>query len=103
MWITWVSEERNISRREGNSADEKRKVAVAVLKNVTLKEAVAFLKKSSAKNFSLPRPLSGHSLAAQGPGESKVFWLLFFKKVTASLSFPLAALSQPSRSPRAAA
>jgi hypothetical protein len=69
------------------------------LKNLTLKQAVAFLKKSSAKNFSLPRPLFGHGLAAQRPEESKVFWLLFFKKVTASF----ASLSQPSRSLRAAA
>jgi len=34
-----------------------------------------------------PRLLSGHSLAAQKPGEIKVFWLLFFKKVTASFTF----------------
>jgi len=28
--------------------------------------------------------LSGQTVAAQGPGEIKVFWLLFFKKVTSS-------------------
>jgi hypothetical protein len=37
-----------------------------------------FFKKSSAKNFCFPRLLSGHSVAAQRPRDSKVFWLLFF-------------------------
>jgi hypothetical protein len=35
--------------------------------------------------FYFSRLLSGQSLAAQKPGESEVFWLLFFKKVTSFL------------------
>jgi hypothetical protein len=50
------------------------------------KQAVAFLKKSSAKNFCYPRLLSGQSLPVQQPWVAKVFWLLFFKKATASFA-----------------
>jgi hypothetical protein len=44
------------------------------------KKAVTFLKKSNQQTFTIPRPLSGHSLAAQRPGTTKSFLLLFFKK-----------------------
>jgi hypothetical protein len=44
------------------------------------KKEVAFLKKSSAKNFYFPRLLSGHSRAAQKPWEIKVFCIFFLKK-----------------------
>jgi len=50
------------------------------------KQAVAFLKKSSAKNFCYPGLLTGQTMAAQQPGGVKVFWFLFFKKVTASFA-----------------
>jgi hypothetical protein len=44
-----------------------------------------FFEKKKQKTFDSPRLLSGHSLTPQKPGEIKVFWLLFFKKVTAFL------------------
>jgi len=44
-----------------------------------------FFEKKKQKTFDSPRLLSGHSLTAQKPGEIKVFWLLFVKKVTAFL------------------
>jgi len=47
------------------------------------------------------RLLSGQMVAVQKPGVLKVFWLLFFKKVTAfflSLRFAFALLREPMRS-----
>jgi hypothetical protein len=42
-----------------------------------------FFEKKNQKTSDSPRLWSGHTVAAQRPGESEVFWLLFFKKVTA--------------------
>jgi len=39
-----------------------------------------FFEKKKQKTFCSPRLLSGHSLAAQQPGESGVFLLLFLQK-----------------------
>jgi len=44
-----------------------------------------FFEKKKQKTFDSLRLLSSDSLTAQKPGEIKVFWLLFFKKVTAFL------------------
>jgi len=44
-----------------------------------------FFEKKKQKTFDYPRLLRGQTVAAQKPGETKVFWLLFFKKVTAFL------------------
>jgi hypothetical protein len=52
------------------------------------KEEVTFLKKGASpgvtKKLLYPRLLSGHSLAAQPPGVTKVFCALFFKKALLS-------------------
>jgi hypothetical protein len=50
---------------------------------VLRKESASFLKKRS-KKLLLLRALAGARQCPQGP---KVFWLLFFKKVTSSLNF----------------
>jgi hypothetical protein len=59
-------------------------MSVVGLREVRRKQR--FLKKAR-KNFYYPRLLSGQSLAAQKSWLIKVFWLLFFKKVTAFLTF----------------
>jgi hypothetical protein len=46
-----------------------------------------FFKKSAAKNVCFPQPLSGQTVAAQRPGEVKVFCGAFFQKSDCLLDF----------------